>query len=137
MFEYKTVIKLHEADAAGIMFFANYFRLVHDAFEAFMDANGLGPGKILKEREYILPLVHASMDYKSSLYPGDRVTVRSMLNNTKNSSFILRHEILKLNGDDKGEVITAIGETVHVSIDRFTGKKVPLPEELKVILSRM
>lgn len=136
MFEYKTVIRLHEADAAGIMFFANYFRLVHDAFEVFMETNGLGPGKILREREYILPLVHASMDYKSSLYPGDRVTVRSLVKNTKNSSFILSHEILKSIGDDKSEIV-AIGETVHVSVERLAGKKISLPEEIKVILSRM
>lgn len=32
MFTYKTQIRLHDTDAAGILFFAQQFEIIHDAY---------------------------------------------------------------------------------------------------------
>ncbi len=40
MFTYKTKISLHDTDAAGIIFFANQFKIVHDAYEDLLESFG-------------------------------------------------------------------------------------------------
>ena len=37
MFIYKTQIRLHDTDAAGILFFANQFSIIHDAYELLLE----------------------------------------------------------------------------------------------------
>jgi acyl-CoA thioesterase FadM len=36
MFKTQTNVKLHDTDAAGILFFSNHFRIAHTAYEDFM-----------------------------------------------------------------------------------------------------
>ena len=130
MYEYRTTIKIHEADGAGILFFANYFKLAHDAYETFMESKGLGLGKVLKDESFLLLIVHAEMDYKLSLQTGDRALVKLKVKKVGNTSFILGYEIYR-NNRDSGLELASSGETVHVSIDMKTGEKIPLPEEMK------
>ena len=41
-FEYRFSIRLHDTDAAGVLFFAHLLRHAHDAYEAFMEQAGFG-----------------------------------------------------------------------------------------------
>ncbi len=136
LFEYRTTIKIHEADAAGILFFANYFKLAHDAYETFMESRGLGLGKVLKDESFLLLIVHAAMDYKISLQTGDNVLVKLSVKKLGNTSFVLGYEIYRDNNDSELELASS-GETVHVSIDTGTGDKIPLPGKVKKILESM
>ncbi|HLP46871.1 MAG TPA: thioesterase family protein [Candidatus Kapabacteria bacterium] len=129
MFEYKTTIKMHETDAAGVLFFANQFKLVHDAYEAFLESKGFAIKYLLENTAFHLPIVHAETDYKAPLRVGDKVVVRLNVKKTGNTSFTLAHEIYK-----SGTELTGTGETVHVCIDKNTGAKIPLPAELLQIL---
>jgi 1,4-dihydroxy-2-naphthoyl-CoA hydrolase len=129
MFEYKTTIKMHDTDAAGILFFANQFKLVHDAFEGLMESGGLGVGKLLANGRFILPIVHAETDFFEPLRVGDRVAIKLSIKNKGTSSFRLSHKIYK------GDKLAGSGETVHVSIDRNTGKKIALPGEVLDVLT--
>jgi 1,4-dihydroxy-2-naphthoyl-CoA hydrolase len=122
MFEFKTSIKMHHVDAAGVLFFARQFQLVHDAYEAFMESKGLSLSKILKTADFALPIVHAETDYKAPLFEGDRIVIKLKLKKIGETSFTLSHEIFKENGQ-----LAGTGETVHVSIDKKTGAKIPLP----------
>lgn len=125
MFEYHTTIKMHETDAAGVLFFANQFKLVHDAYEAFLESKGITIKDLLANTTFLLPIVHAETDFKAPLRVGDRVVVRLKVKKTGNSSFTLAHEIYK-----DGTELSGAGETVHVCIDKHTGAKIPLPAEL-------
>lgn len=129
MYKYESIIKIHEADAAGILFFANYFKLVHDAYESFMASIGMGLGDMIRSGEMIIPLVHAEMDYKSSLVAGDRASVEIRVKRIGETSFILNHKIFK-----NDTILAAHGETVHVNVDAKTGNKAPLPETLRANL---
>ncbi len=125
MYEYETIIKIHEADAAGILFFANYFKLAHDAYESFMASIGMDLGEMIRAETTIIPLVHAEMNYKTSLVAGDRAVVKMRVKRIGETSFTLHHEIYK-----NGKVLAAHGETVHVYVDAKTNEKSPLPESL-------
>ncbi len=131
MFEYNSYIKLHDTDAAGVMFFANQFKLVHDAYEAFLEANGLPLGELLAKADYLLPIVHAKTDYKFPLRVGEKFCIKLEVSKIGKSSFVLAHEIT-----GSGSVTAGIGETVHVCIDRRTGEKIPVPPDLRNVLER-
>ena len=36
-FEIKSSIKLHDTDAAGVVFFVSHFRIAHTAYEEFLE----------------------------------------------------------------------------------------------------
>jgi 1,4-dihydroxy-2-naphthoyl-CoA hydrolase len=129
MFETTLDIKLYDTDAAGIVFFVNHFRLAHDAYEAFMKSIGCGLDHIIIETDYILPVVHAEADYKRPIPVGATIGI-SMTAAVQETSFILSYKMK----DEDGELVATL-KTVHVAVDRKTGEKIPLPEEIKEGLS--
>ncbi|RMH71204.1 MAG: acyl-CoA thioesterase [Gemmatimonadetes bacterium] len=129
MYIYHTSIKLHDTDAAGLLFFANQFKLAHDAYETFFNALGFNLGKMIQSGTFVLPIVHADADFTAPLFVGDRVGIRIHLGKVGRSSFTLLYDILRETGETVGRV-----KTVHVAIDKQTREKIELPERLKMAL---
>src|SRR5580692_286582 len=75
MFTYTTKIRLHDTDAAGIIFFANQFKIVHDAYEDLLESFGWSFHTMLKGTSYFLPIVHAESDYKAPVLVGDIIVI--------------------------------------------------------------
>jgi 1,4-dihydroxy-2-naphthoyl-CoA hydrolase len=123
MFETKTVVKLHDTDAAGIAFFVNHFRIAHTAYEAFMKSVGAGLDEIIRSADYFVLIAHAEADYERPLFHGQAVTISLQAESVGNSSFVLGYEFKT----DDGEVAARV-RTVHVTIDKKTADKVPLPK---------
>ncbi len=126
MFTYKTQIRLHDTDAAGILFFANQFSIVHDAYELLLEKFGFSFPQMLSQGKYFLPIVHAESDYKAQLHVGDRITIAIKVGHIGETSFSFLYTIRK---DGKSLVGTA--KTVHVTIDPKTARKTPLPAKLR------
>jgi 1,4-dihydroxy-2-naphthoyl-CoA hydrolase len=131
LFQFQTRVTLYDSDAAGFLFFANQFRLVHDAYEAFLESKNLGLSRIVKDTSYLLPVVHASTNYKAVLIPGDPVLIKLGLKKMGKTSFTVAHEIYKTDG-----TLAGYGETIHVSLDKKSRKKISVPAEIKEILSK-
>ncbi len=129
MFETQVDVRLYDTDAAGIVFFANYFRIAHDAYQAFMKSIGHGLDRIIRQSDYLLPIVHAEADYKKPLVLGNTVKV-FMKGQVKDASFVVFYTLM-----DGGGITVAQLQTVHVAMDKKTGKKMALPEEIKKGLS--
>ena len=49
IFYYQTKIKLHETDAAGVIFFNNLFKIAHDAYEALLEKINFSIKEILEK----------------------------------------------------------------------------------------
>ena len=131
MFTYQTTIKLHETDAAGLLFFSNQFKLLHDAYEALLESWGFGFAVLLLEKNYFLPIVHAESDYKAPLFVGDRITIEIKISNIGNSSFTFSY-ILR----DENKKTVGTGKTVHVTIDKKNRTKIPLPADMRATLKK-
>lgn len=127
MFEIKTQIKLHDTDAAGVVFFVSYFRLAHIAYEEFLQSIGCGLEKIIGESDYLVLIAHAEADYLSPFRLGDDISISIRATKIKRVSFELTTDIL----DKQGE-IGAIVRSVHVAIDKKSSRKIELPEILRV-----
>ena len=131
MYSLKTFVKFHYTDAAGILFFSNIFLIAHDAYENMLNSIGLGIGTILKERDFLLPLVHVEADYKQPLRAGDPITVRAWVRRLGRTSYTLSYEVL----NEKNEVAANV-ETVHVAVDKATNQKIEIPADLRIGLEK-
>jgi len=126
LFTYQAKIKLHETDAAGVLFFSNQFKIVHDAYEALLESIGFGFAEIIKSKNFFLPIVHTESDYKSPLFVGDVVEIQVAVENIGKSSFTLAYKLM-----DCKQKTVGTARTVHVSVDKNSYKKIPLPKDLR------
>lgn len=127
--EYYTV-KLHDTDAAGILFFANQFKIVHDIYERLLVQIGFGLRDRFTRRDFFLPIVHAEADFHAALTVGDTVEVAVTSIDIGTTSFTLHYRLTDLDGLSVGSA-----RTVHVTTDPATGKKIDLPPIFREKLS--
>ena len=129
IFQHKITVPFQDIDAAGIVFFAHLFRYAHETYEQFMSDIGLSLARILQEREYLLPLIHAEADYLIPLQHGDSIRISLSVEKIGNSSFTLVY----IFEDEKGRE-RAVTRTLHVVINAQDKKKVCIPAELNLAL---
>lgn len=121
-------VRLHDTDAAGVLFFAHLFRHAHDAYESLMAAAGF-PLQGLIRSGTALPIVHAEADYQAPMRQGDRIRVAVTTAEIRRRSFSLDYRFL----DDQG-LLRARARTVHVLTGADTNKD--LPDDLRRALAR-
>lgn len=126
MYETKTSIALHDTDAAGVTFFVSYFRIAHAAYEVFMTSIGWGLDKILSQGQLLILIARAEAEYQRPLLYGEAVTISIRAEKIDRTSFVL---VFDFKG--AGDKVAATVRTVHVAVDRSSGKKLPLPDELR------
>lgn len=126
MYIYQTKIKLHETDAAGLIFFSNQFKLMHDAYECVLENIGYGFADLLRNYDFFLPIVHAEADYKAPLFVGDVLEIQVVVESVGNTSFTFAYKIF----NHKKELV-GTGKTVHVTMDKKTSQKIPLPPTMR------
>ena len=132
MFTYKTQIRLHDTDAAGLLFFANQFTLVHDAYEKLLQKIGFSFEAMLKKRGYFLPIVHAEGNYKAPLFVGDEITIGVKVAHIGDTSFTFEYQI-----HNKRGVLVGTAKTVHVTTNKKTKKKLTLPKDFRAALEKL
>jgi 1,4-dihydroxy-2-naphthoyl-CoA hydrolase len=126
---HRTTIRLHDTDAAGVVYFASALRLAHEAYEAALDAAGFPLAGVLREGAFALPIVHAEADFLAPLCVGDGVEIRVGLKSLGPNSFALAY---RLTAD--GGRVAATAETVHAVLRLASGKVAPVPAALKKAL---
>ena len=126
-FDHPFQVRLHDTDAAGVLFFAHLLRHAHDAYEAWMEQAGQALPAWLAGGGPHLPLVHAEADYLAPLRHGDRVSVRLTLERLGETSFTLAYTFTTADGRP-----AARARTVHAAA--AAGAKRPLPEGLRAAL---
>ncbi len=132
MFTYKTSVKMHDTDAAGILFFGSQFEMIHDAYEALIEKLGFSFATILRKTNFFIPIVHAEADYKAPLFVGDRIAIEVRVARIGKSSFTLSYKLL-----DKKKRIVGTAQTVHVATNKKTKNKIPLPPQVRRVLTKI
>lgn len=132
MYVHRTTVKLYDTDAAGVLFFGHQFRIAHECYEAMMASIGFSISWIVRDSEYFIPIVHAEADYKKPLFVDDPIELHLQPERIGASSYTLVHDIRGRDGTTVGTV-----KTVHVTINKKSGKTIPLPENLRTALQRL
>jgi YbgC/YbaW family acyl-CoA thioester hydrolase len=130
-FEHQLRVRFQHTDPAGIVFFANIFVYCHEAYEELLRAGGMPLHEFLGTRAESLPLGHAEATFKRPFRFGQQVTVRVSVGRVGERSFRLEYDLF----DDAKEHL-ASAATVHVCIERATGRSVALPPDLRSLLEK-
>ena len=88
-FIYKRRIAFHETDAAGVVYFANFFHLAEEA-----ETHAIASlGTVLTHDGFLYPRVHAEADYTAPLHFFDEVAVHCNIIRIGSSSVDWKFEI--------------------------------------------
>jgi len=131
MFVTYNKVRMNDTDMAGILFFANQFRFVHDAWEDLAEAEDMSFSHVLQREDFLFVIVHVEADYLQPLNIGDRLEIHVVVENIGNTSFALDYKIYNEKHDLVGKA-----KTVHVTIDKKHRKKIAIPERLKAKLHK-
>lgn len=129
LFSQPRTVLFQEVDAAGIVFFARFFEWFHDAYAAFLAERGVRFERVIADRDWGLPLVHAEADYREPLGYAKpfRVDVDGVT--LGDTSITVSYTVRD------GERVHATGKTIHVCIDRKTFRPRTLPDDLRGALA--
>jgi YbgC/YbaW family acyl-CoA thioester hydrolase len=123
-------VRFQDIDAAGVIYFARVQEYFHDAFVGFFRQVGLDLPSIIAEGKWALPLAHAEADYMLPLRFGDDILIEIVWALASERSLTLAYRARS----DDGRV-RAVGQMVHVCIDRETFRPMNLPESLRLVLT--
>ncbi|MEZ5357890.1 MAG: thioesterase family protein [Candidatus Zixiibacteriota bacterium] len=125
-------IQLHDTDAAGILFFANQLKIVHNVYESLMKKIGFGFRDRFEKQDFYIPIVHAETDFFTALRDSDTVEIQVEVAALGETSFTLAYSLHLFDGTTAGTA-----KTVHVTIDPKTWKKTPLPPGFREALESL
>jgi 1,4-dihydroxy-2-naphthoyl-CoA hydrolase len=126
MFIHKLAAQVHDTDAAGVIYFANFYRMAHTAYEAFMESIGFSIRYFLDEAACLPLIVHSQADYKKPIRTGDKLVIELAVEKVGHSSYGLAYRIK----DHNNELVADL-KTVHVTVSKKTSAKMPLPADFK------
>lgn len=129
MFTFDYTLRLHDTDAAGVVYFANLLRIAHEAYEAYLASRGVSIRRALDDRTLALPIVHAEADFRAPVKLGDRLAVHLTIAEVGSRSFTSRYAFLTGDG-----ALAAEARLVHAVLDPESGRATTLPDDLAAIL---
>ncbi len=114
-------IRLRQTDAAGVLYFAAVFEIMHAVYEDWLASIGLDISMLVRG-DVLLPITHAEADHLRPLGPGDRVTVSLTARKIDATRFRTDH-VLR---DAEGRT-AARGHMIHTAVRRTDRRRTSLP----------
>jgi YbgC/YbaW family acyl-CoA thioester hydrolase len=132
MFEIRLQTYWDDADAAGQVYFANFFRFVEYAETELFRAAGAERMALYEELNIWMPRVEAFAQFRKPIRAEEAVVVRigSRFKGEKTVRF--EFDILSV----AGRVLLAEGHITAVCISRRDSKSCPIPPAMREILER-
>lgn len=126
-YAYTRTIHFPDTDAAGVVFFANYLSICHEAYEEALGAAGLDVATFFSANGIVVPIAKSTAEYLRPLRVGDKVRVTVKPEPLTENSFALNYELTRLNPIAK---LAARVRTEHISTSLQLRERVPLPAPL-------
>jgi 4-hydroxybenzoyl-CoA thioesterase len=133
-FTVKKLIRFHHCDPAGIVFYPQYFYLLHEVQEDFLAHIGF-PEHGLIAGGMGVPIVDLKTEFVGMCRHGDEVHISLGLNRLGNASIGMHYEIHSYTPPlDKGLSLKLLAKTVVVCSEVPNGKVMAIPEGLRAAL---
>ena len=129
LFRYEFTTRIHDIDAAGVLFFARSLYHAHDAYEAFLNQHKQSIAAMLGS-DFILPISHTEADFKAPVLLNENIIIEIFCQEIKEDEFSLRYQFL-----DNNNKIRLTSLTRHICLDSSTRKRKKLPESIRSILT--
>jgi 1,4-dihydroxy-2-naphthoyl-CoA hydrolase len=125
-------IRFADTDAAGIVFFARYLAICHEAYEEALAVAGTPITKFFAARAVIVPIAKSEVSYLRPLACGDKVRIEVTPRRLSDHGFALDFIIWKqaAGAASGGEKKAAIARTEHICISSTNRERQALPAEL-------
>ena len=127
IFTISRTIRFHHCDPAGIVFYPQFFYLLHEAQEDFLAHIGF-PQHLLIQRGVGVPIVDLKTEFLGMCRYGDDVTISLALSRLGNASIGMQYEI------NSGQLRKLKATAVIVYSQVPHGKPVSIPEDLRQAL---
>lgn len=126
-FTYHRTVHFADTDAAGLVYFANFLSLAHEAYEESLAAAGINLKTFFADTGVVVPISRSEADYLRPLSCGDKLRVAVTPEPLSADSFALRYEIFRLGPPEK---LAARVRTEHVCTSTAQRARMPLPPAL-------
>ncbi len=126
-FSYTRTIHFPDTDAAGVVFFANYLSICHEAYEESLAAAGITLGTFFADHGVVVPVAKSEASYLRPLACGDKVRIEVTPKALSENSYAVDYMIWKQGAAEKR---AAVVRTEHVCISSQTRERLPLPVNL-------
>jgi 1,4-dihydroxy-2-naphthoyl-CoA hydrolase len=126
-YSYSRTIHFPDTDAAGVVFFANYLVICHEAYEEALAAAGLDVATFFAANGIVVPIARSSAEYLRPLRVGDKLRISVLPELLSENSFALSFELFRLGPPEK---LAARVRTEHICTSRQLRERVPLPPAL-------
>lgn len=125
-FETAVTIRFEDADPAGIVFYPRAIALAHGVIEDLIRRTELGWRGWFEHRLLAVPVRHAEAEFHAPMRAGETFAARAVVEKLGETSLTFAVDLVAPDG-----TLTARVRTVHVLVDRQTGKPVPLTGEIR------
>ena len=124
--EEQIAVGFGDTDAAGVIFYPRALALAHSAVENFIRRSTLGWKAWFASAEHAGPIRRAEADFFLPIRVGETVMLRTAVEQVGETSVTFVVEFLDTSGRSAVRV-----RTVHVVIDKATGRPAPLTVEMR------
>ena len=121
--ETTVTIRFGDADPAGIVFYPRAIELAHGMVEDFLRRTKPGWDGWFANADYALPVRRTESDFLAPMFAGETLTARAWVEKLGTTSITF---VVELSGTDG--TLRARFRTVHVLVNRATGKPSPLAQ---------
>ncbi|OTW71912.1 4-hydroxybenzoyl-CoA thioesterase [Bacillus thuringiensis serovar roskildiensis] len=126
MEEYTFQVRWGDTDAAGIVYYPNFYKWMDEATHEYFKKIGFPSVELYEEQQIGLPLLEAKCQFKSPLRFEDQVVVKSKVNELHNKVFTIQHVFVK-----EERVIAEGYETRAWTSFKEQAKAQPIPEYIR------
>ena len=129
-FETNVTIRFEDADPAGIVFYPRAIALAHGVIEDLIRQTELGWHGWFENHGLAAPVRHAEADFLAPMRAGETLRARACVEKLGDTSGTFMVEFRGNDGETRARI-----RTVHVLVDRSTGKPVPMTPEIRAALA--
>lgn len=129
MFQHQIYVEFGDTDAAGIVYYPNYYKWMDNAAHAFFHHLGFSTRSLLTNN-IATPLIEAHCTFKQPAFFHEMLTVEVSVTWLKEKVFQLQYEMIR------GDQIIAHGYEIraYTTFENHQPKAIPIPNDFKQAL---
>ena len=127
------IVRFHDIDRAGIVYYPRFFDYIHRTFEDFCEAEvGVPHHTMVDDLKVGFPVVHIEADFNHPLQHGDRITVEMICARLGHKSMTMRYRLFRPGAAEPA----AEAAITTACVDIRTVTPMPIPDQFRAAFQR-
>ena len=122
-FSHNVKVYYEDTDAGGVVYYANYLKYLERARTEALSTIGLSNTKIKNDFGALIIVKSCNIEYKKSAYLEDNLQIKSFVDSTSKTSFIMSQSIFK-------DEVLIVEAKIHLVFINVKFKPVKIPEKI-------